>query len=248
MKIVKYIPNTLTIIRFIFVPFIIWAITQDNYTAALILYTLSSVTDVVDGIIARKFNVISDFGKLMDPLADKLNQLSVLLTFAIKGIVPAWVITLLLLKEFFMIIGASFLYGKKLVVSSKWYGKLTTVFLFLGVISSLAMRIFNLPKFDIYIYAVTIILAIYSLFSYYMYFYKQGYLMSKKDLKAATKVSQGPKRKLIDFSKITRKDVKKTIEQKEEQDAKLETKSTSKTKTKSETKSNNKTKNKKDSK
>jgi cardiolipin synthase len=240
MKIVKYIPNTLTIIRFLFVPFIIWAITQDNYTLALILYTLSSVTDVVDGIIARKFNVISDFGKLMDPLADKLNQLSVLLTFAIKGIIPAWVIALLLVKEIFMIIGASFLYGKKLVVSSKWYGKLTTVFLFLGVISSLVTRIFSLPRFDIYIYAVTIILAIYSLFSYYMYFYKQGYLMSKKDLKAATKVSQGPKRKLINFKKITKKDVEETIKEKEEQEAKV-----TKNKSKKDTK---KTKNKKDSK
>ena len=71
-KYIKYIPNILTICRFIFIPFIIISIGLNNYLLAIILYTLSSVTDVVDGAIARKFNVISDFGKLMDPLADKI--------------------------------------------------------------------------------------------------------------------------------------------------------------------------------
>lgn len=193
MKIIKYVPNTLTVIRFIFIPFVVLAITKDQYLTAIILYALSSITDVVDGYIARKFNVVSDFGKLMDPLADKMNQLAVLLTITIKGIIPTWIVVILLIKELLMISGASFLYGKKLVVSSKWYGKLTTVLLFLGVISSFLIKLYNWPKFDIYIYIPALIFAIFSLISYYRYFYKQGYLLSKNDLKAATHPTQGKK-------------------------------------------------------
>ena len=79
-NVVKYIPNTLTIIRFIFIPFIVVALALSNYKLGLILFIISSLTDVADGFIARKFNAISDFGKLMDPLADKLTHLSVILT------------------------------------------------------------------------------------------------------------------------------------------------------------------------
>ena len=80
----KHIPNILTIIRFIFVPLIVTCLALNNYLLAFIFFTVSSLTDVLDGIIARKFNAISDLGKLLDPLADKLTQLSVLLTLTIK--------------------------------------------------------------------------------------------------------------------------------------------------------------------
>lgn len=183
----KHIPNILTIIRFIFIPFIIIALGLNDYLTAIILYTLSSATDVLDGIIARKFNAISDFGKLMDPLADKFTQLSVILTLSLKSIIPVWIVGILILKEVVMIAGASFLYGKKLVVSSKWYGKLTTVLIYLAIISSCFIRIFNLYEFDIYIYTLAIVFAIFSLFRYAMYFYKNGYLPKKEELKQTTK-------------------------------------------------------------
>ncbi len=100
---IKHIPNILTIIRFIFIPFIIVSIALNNYITAIILFTLSSITDVLDGFIARHFNAISDFGKLMDPLADKCTQLSILLTLALKGIIPVWIFVILILKELIMI-------------------------------------------------------------------------------------------------------------------------------------------------
>lgn len=178
----KHIPNILTVLRFIMVPFIVISIAVNNYFTALILFIVSSVTDVLDGYIARKGNYISDFGKLMDPLADKLTQVSVLATLTIKSIIPFWIIVILILKEAFMISGASFLYGKKLVVSSKWYGKLTTVLLFTAVISSFIITIYNLPHFDIYIYIVGLIFAIFSLIMYFRYFYKEGYLPKKEEL------------------------------------------------------------------
>ena len=80
----KQVPNALTILRFIFIPFIILSLKNDDYLSTFILLTISGLTDVLDGWIARKFNFITNFGKLMDPLADKLTQLTVLTTLALK--------------------------------------------------------------------------------------------------------------------------------------------------------------------
>ena len=76
----KYIPNILTVSRFVFIPFIVTALLYENYILAVILLTLSGLTDILDGVIARKFNLISNFGKLIDPLADKTTQVSILVT------------------------------------------------------------------------------------------------------------------------------------------------------------------------
>lgn len=184
---IKHIPNILTIVRFIFIPAIVLALSYDNYLLALILFTLSSLTDVLDGKIARKYNAISDFGKLMDPLADKLTQLSVLVTLAIKNVIPWWIVVVLVLKETVMIAGASFLYGKSLVVSSKWYGKLTTVLIYIAVVSSCIIKTYGLYRFDIYIYALAVLFAVFSLIKYFMYFYGKGYLPNKEELKKQSK-------------------------------------------------------------
>lgn len=120
----KHVPNILTIIRFLLIPFIIYFLAINQYIVGVILFIISGITDVVDGAIARKFNFITDFGKLMDPLADKLTQISVLATLMIKELIPVWILAIVIAKEAVMIAGASFLYGRDVVVSSKWFGKL----------------------------------------------------------------------------------------------------------------------------
>ena len=110
----KHIPNTLTIIRFFLIPFIVLHIFTGNYILAFVLFTLSGITDIADGLIARKFNLITNFGKLMDPLADKLTQISTIASLTIIHIIPIWILVVVLLKELIMIAGASFLYGKGL--------------------------------------------------------------------------------------------------------------------------------------
>lgn len=173
----KQVPNALTILRFILIPFIIISLKNDDYLSTFVLLTLSGLTDVLDGTIARKFNFITNFGKLMDPLADKLTQLTVLTTLALKGILPIWMIIVLAVKECVMIAGASFLYGKELVVSSKWYGKVATVLFYVAMVCSLMIRHFNFAwKFDILVYYLALIFTIFSLFMYFEAFYKQGYL------------------------------------------------------------------------
>lgn len=191
----KHVPNILTISRFILIPFILISISNENYVLAIILLTLSGLTDVLDGFIARKFNFITNFGKLVDPLADKATQISVLVALMLKNIIPFWFIAIIFIKEFLMIAGASFLYGKELVVSSKWYGKLTTVLFYIAIVCSFIICIWNsnvtehpeysislLPKFDIYIYYLSLAFAIFSLIMYFNAFYKQGYL-KKENLK-----------------------------------------------------------------
>ena len=99
----KYVPNILTVIRFILVPFILVLIFQEQYLAAVVVITISGLTDILDGTIARKYNYITDFGKLVDPLADKVTQISILVSLAIKNIIPLWILIIVFLKEILMI-------------------------------------------------------------------------------------------------------------------------------------------------
>lgn len=186
----KHIPNALTIIRFLLVPFIIIFCLQENYILAIILLILSGITDVLDGAIARKFNLITDFGKLMDPLADKATQISLLTVLVIEHLIPIWILIIVILKEFCMVSGASFLYGKELVVSSKWYGKLATVLFYIAIMTSLLIEQFGEKiQFDINIakninnitYYAAVLMAIMSLILYVRAFFIQDYLKKNKD-------------------------------------------------------------------
>lgn len=183
----KHVPNILTIIRFLLIPIIIICALQDDYIATIVFLTISGITDILDGYIARRFNFISDFGKLMDPLADKATQVTLLGVLTIQKIIPLWIIVIVLLKEFLMISGASFLYGKELVVSSKWYGKLATVLFYIAIVCSLFTEYWNgsliniytlprLPKFHTYIYYLAVLSTVFSLIMYIKAFYLQGYL------------------------------------------------------------------------
>ena len=185
----KNVPNALTVIRFLLIPLIIITCVQEEYIWAIAILTISGLTDVLDGTIARKFNLISDFGKLMDPLADKLTQVSLLATLSIKGIIPLWILIIVVFKEFCMVSGASFLYGKELVVSSKWYGKLATVLFYLAMVLSLFVESVSsvmgkelgmIRTTNSILYYLAVATSIASLIMYMKAFYIQGYLKKEK--------------------------------------------------------------------
>ena len=182
----KNVPNALTIVRFILIPIILYFIFTGNYLLGFIFFTISGLTDILDGTIARKFNLISNFGKLMDPLADKLTQISVLASLVIKDIIPIWILIKVMAKELIMIIGASFLYGKDVVVYSKWFGKLATVLFYIAIVFSLINKQFNLTgiwaQLDIILYCIAIIATIFSLAMYIKCLYQRGFI-DKDDLK-----------------------------------------------------------------
>ena len=193
----KNVPNILTIIRFLLVPFIIFYIFTGNYILAFVFFTISGITDIADGFIARKFNFVSNFGKLMDPLADKLTQITTLGSLAITNIIPVWILIIVLLKEFIMICGASFLYGKDVVVYSKWYGKLATVLFYIAIVSSLIAKQFNLEGFwqnlDLALYSLALIATILSLLMYIRDVYQKGFI-DKQDLKKEVTVDKKEKK------------------------------------------------------
>lgn len=173
----KHVPNILTIIRFILVPFIVGFALKDNYIVAAIFLVISGFTDVADGYIARKFNFITDFGKLMDPLADKVTQVATLVVLVVQGIIPLWILIIVLVKEFLLVIGASFLYGKDLVVSSKWYGKVSTVLFYVAIFISMISKQFDLNLvFDTYIYYLAVAFTLFSLVMYFKAFFVKDYL------------------------------------------------------------------------
>ena len=194
----KYVPNTLTIIRFLLIPFILYCVITGNYLLALILFTLSGITDIADGFIARKFNLTSNFGKLMDPLADKLTQISILAILVIENMIPIWILVIVVLKEITMVAGASFLYGKDVVVYSRWYGKLATVLFYLAIVSSLLIEQFKLTNWltdlDLYLYYLALITTLFALVMYIKTIYSKVFI-NKSELSKDVTVDKKEKKK-----------------------------------------------------
>ncbi|MFZ5989736.1 MAG: CDP-alcohol phosphatidyltransferase family protein [Bacillota bacterium] len=169
------IPNILTAIRFMLVPVFGYYLLNEVYSIAVILFLLGGITDVLDGVIARKFDMITSWGKMADPLADKLMQLTALAILTIQQLIPLPVLIIVVAKEAFMVTGSVLLYKKiKFVAQANWYGKLATVIFFLAIVMTIAIKSKNL--FSAYTgYADTLInlfvlLAVFStLFAFFMY-------------------------------------------------------------------------------
>ncbi len=102
---------------------LIYFFLNDYYYVAFFTYVLASITDLVDGYIARKYNMITPLGKLLDPLADKLMLLSVVICMFIKGWIPLWILLVILGKELLQIVGGIIMFRHKRYSSSgKHYG------------------------------------------------------------------------------------------------------------------------------
>jgi len=122
------LPNILTVFRLLLVPVFSYLYTIEVYGWALIVFLAAALTDLLDGYLARKHNQITDFGKLADPLADKLMTLTMLYHLCADGYVPWWILVVMLGKELVLVIGGTFLVSRRNVVPySNWAGKITTV-------------------------------------------------------------------------------------------------------------------------
>ena len=125
------LPNKLTMLRVIMVPFFIFFLLCDtipgNNIIAGILFIAASLTDTLDGYIARKYNLITVFGKFMDPLADKLLVCSALICLTQLHRIPAWIVCVIIGREFiisgFRLIAAE----RGIVIAASWWGKSKTV-------------------------------------------------------------------------------------------------------------------------
>ena len=127
------IPNLLSLVRLALIPVIIWLYCEkQQYGLAVIIVILSGLTDVLDGFIARRFNMTSEFGKILDPVADKLTQTAMLFCLAKRYKRMKYLIALFASKEVVMcLLGMIAIKKTDRVVGAKWFGKATTMLLYL---------------------------------------------------------------------------------------------------------------------
>ena len=128
------IPNVLTMIRLILVPVFVALFLKGHRMASLGVFVAASLTDMLDGFLARKLNQITDFGKLFDPLADKLMVLSAMVCQGIVGVFPWSAIIIVACKELFMVIGGLLMLKNDVVVYSNYVGKSAQVCFILSLV------------------------------------------------------------------------------------------------------------------
>ena len=123
------IPNIITLGRILLVPFIVWAIASNQMEIAFAIFIITGVSDAVDGFLAKNFNMTSELGALLDPVADKALLVSIYVALGIWGAVPRWIVILVVSRDI-MIVGAvivSWLYGKPIPMKPLMVSKLNTV-------------------------------------------------------------------------------------------------------------------------
>jgi len=117
------VPNIMTILRIALIPIYIVFYRKGNYYGALAVFLAASLTDFLDGKIARKHHLVTSFGKLMDPLADKLMCITVLLSFEFSGTIQWIPAAVVIAKELLMLIGGAYLLKRGIVIQSQMIGK-----------------------------------------------------------------------------------------------------------------------------
>lgn len=131
------LPNVLTMLRMALIGVFIWLFVTGNRYLALAVFLFAGATDFLDGYIARKRHIVTSFGKLMDPLADKLMLITALACLTAEGLVPLWVILVTVGKELFMIVGAFLMLRKRdIVVHSVMIGKVASVAFIVAVFAT----------------------------------------------------------------------------------------------------------------
>lgn len=167
------LPNKLTILRVIMIPFFVFFMLSDfiggayHKWIALAIFVIASLTDLLDGKIARKYHLVTNFGKFMDPLADKLLVSSALICFVELKILPAWMVIIIISREFiisgFRLIAAD----NGIVIAAGIWGKLKTVcqmVMTILLIADLPLGFFGILE-QVFVYAA-LILTVVSLLEY----------------------------------------------------------------------------------
>ena len=165
------LPNKLTVMRVILIPFFVAALLYDNGSSqtmrivANVIFIVASLTDLFDGKIARKYNLVTNFGKFMDPLADKLLVCSALICLIQLGQRPAWVVIIIISREFiisgFRLVAAD----NGIVIAASYWGKFKTSFQMISVI----LMIFNIPALatvTMIMLVIAVVLTVISLVDY----------------------------------------------------------------------------------
>ncbi len=144
-KDIMTIPNLMSLFRIILIPIlVVLYIKYKNYSATIIVLLISGITDVADGFVARKFNMVSDFGKLFDPIADKLTQASLALCLWTRFPNMIYIFILMAIKETIMFVtGYLSVKSSGEMLAAVWHGKLNTVLIYTVILTHIIW--YNIP-------------------------------------------------------------------------------------------------------
>lgn len=158
------LPNKITVVRIIMIPLFIAALLIEfpyHQPIAAALFIIAALTDSLDGYIARSRNLVTDFGKFMDPLADKLLVCSALICFVQLGSVPAWVVIIIIAREFAITGLRSLAAADGIIISASKWGKAKTMSQMIAIVLILfnnwPFSLINIPVATIMIYVATIL-------------------------------------------------------------------------------------------
>ena len=137
------LPNKLTVLRMVMIPFFVFFMLMPSvphhYLWAVVIFAAASFTDMLDGKIARKYHLVTDFGKLMDPLADKMLVNAALVCFTALGVVSPVVVIIILGREFLVTSIRQIAAANGRVIAADLYGKVKTVFQMLSIIAAMIL-------------------------------------------------------------------------------------------------------------
>ncbi|HHT94673.1 MAG TPA: CDP-alcohol phosphatidyltransferase family protein [Clostridia bacterium] len=126
----KHIPNIITCIRILLIPVFCYYLWNDNAVVAGIVFIVASLSDVLDGYLSRKLNAVSNFGKLADPFADKVMQISAIILLVLLNRMSTWIMIVIFVKDFILIAGGLLIkFIFKITVTSRWFGKISAFYL-----------------------------------------------------------------------------------------------------------------------
>ncbi len=145
------LPNILSFIRILFIPIYMYFFLKGNLLLAAIFFSLSAMTDFLDGYFARKYNLTTKLGRILDPLADKLTVISILTALIYANLIPKFIIIILLIREIFIFIssGVTYLLGYD-VINPSIIGKISIFLLYIAIaiellqLNTVAMCLFYL--------------------------------------------------------------------------------------------------------
>ncbi len=174
---IKHIPNFISILRLILSPFVYVFIHQKDFPNALILFSFLSITDALDGFLARITNSVTTLGKILDPISDKvliLLSLYALSDSSIKRSIPFLSFKLMFFRDLFILLGSLFFLSKNVVPVSRVLGKITTFFAMFVVIFFVFENAFYFNfSYDKALYIILDILIILSFLDYGQYFFNR---------------------------------------------------------------------------
>ena len=181
-KVLFNIPNCLCFFRILLIPLFLYvyfvADFKNRYIVAAFVLVISGISDFLDGFIARKFNMVTDFGKFIDPVADKLTQFVVAITLLFSYPL-AWVLLIIIiLKDLMLAIVGLYLYDYGLkITGASWWGKIATAYFYIIVIVLIGLHIPN----TVISFVLIITGSVLMLLSFILYAKELRYMVKEKD-------------------------------------------------------------------